>query len=83
MSSIPSHSISDAAVKALHISLTHVTTENMPTGYASGTLLIRCYVKLITKVRDGTYMIFVYRDSGGRTKTARKTALYAIADTLH
>jgi hypothetical protein len=36
MSSIPSHSTSDAAVKALHISLTHVTTENMPTGYASG-----------------------------------------------
>jgi hypothetical protein len=36
MSSISSHSISDAVVKTLHISLTHVTTENMPTGYASG-----------------------------------------------
>jgi hypothetical protein len=71
VSSIPSHSISDAAVKALYISLIHVTTENMSTGYASGDTSIRCYIKLIMKVRDGTYMIFVYQDSGGRIKAAK------------
>jgi hypothetical protein len=45
------------------------------------TLPIRCYVKLIMKVRDGTYMVLVYWDSDGRIETAQKTALYAIVDT--